>query len=350
MPPFGGPDGRVLERVIGTPSTPRCIGGHDGLVDAAEVVRRFGLDDLSAEPSVAASGWGGRNRVWRFDTKAATFAVKEAIPELVPAGIEDAFRIERRSHEAGIASAEPVPSLRGRCFEQIDGRWYRCHRWVDGAAKENEGVNEGEAAAMGALVASLHRLEIPVSGPAPKHAFGAEHWQRLAQSAGRCRWAPLVRGNLDAIVEAETVGASAVDETPVGSHRDLNAHNVLFTVNGLVLIDWDGAGPISPQYERASTAVLWAQRRDGGLEVDRLTAFLRSYRSGGGTLTGGDCEALVGWLSGLVWWTERNVQIALADPSEHHDELATQLVSALLDGPATVRMRQDVLATAIAQL
>lgn len=320
------------------------------LVDAVEVARRFDLGELSADPSIAASGWGGRNRVWRFDTKAGAFAVKQAVPELVPGEIEDAFRIERRAHEAGVASAEPVPSVHGRCFEQIDGRWYRCHRWIDGAAKENEDVNEGDAAAMGALVASLHRLEIPVSGFPPKHAFGAEHWRTLALRAGQSRWASLVRDNLDAIVEAEAVGASGIDETPVGSHRDLNAHNVLFTAAGLVLIDWDAAGPISPQYERASTAVLWAQRHDGGLDVDRVIAFLRAYRSSGGSVTGTDCDALVGWLNGLVWWAERNVQIALAEPTEHHDELASQLVSALIDGPATVRTRRDVLATAISQL
>lgn len=40
------------------------------LVDAVEVDRRFDLGELSADPSIAASGWGGRNRVWRFDTKA----------------------------------------------------------------------------------------------------------------------------------------------------------------------------------------------------------------------------------------------------------------------------------------
>jgi hypothetical protein len=74
--------------------------------------------------------------------------------------------------------------VHGRCFEQIDGRWYRCHRWIDRAAKENEDVNEGDAAAMGALVASLHRLEIPVSGFPPKHAFGAEHWRTRAAVLG----------------------------------------------------------------------------------------------------------------------------------------------------------------------
>ncbi len=55
-------------------------------------------------------------------------------------------------------------------------------------------------------------------------------------------------------------------------------------------------------------------------------------------------------IDGLVRWAERNVQIALKEPTEHHDELASQLVSALIDGPATVRTRRGVLATAISQL
>ena len=28
--------------------------------------------------------------------------------------------------------------MSGACFEELNGHWYRCHRWVDGVAKQNE--------------------------------------------------------------------------------------------------------------------------------------------------------------------------------------------------------------------
>jgi hypothetical protein len=44
------------------------------------------------------------------------------------------------------------------------------------------------------------------------------------------------------------------------------------------------------------------------------------------------------------------VQIAITEPSEHHDQLATLLVDALAQGVATVRRRQLFFNAVLAQL
>jgi hypothetical protein len=61
-------------------------------------------------------------------------------------------------------------------------------------------------------------------------------------------------------------------------------------------------------------------------------AFLRGYRDSGGVVEADDVVELPRWLGSLSWWTERNVPIAIAQPSEHHDELASELVIALVRG------------------
>jgi Ser/Thr protein kinase RdoA (MazF antagonist) len=160
----------------------------------------------------------------------------------------------------------------------------------------------------------------------------------------------LIVEHLDGIEAAEAFGATFDGDAPVGSHRDLNAHNVLFTRDGPRLIDWDSAGPESAVYERASTATLWAQRHDGLLELDVAAAFLRGYQEGGGTVRALDTAALPRWLTGLSWWTERNVQISLTQPTRKHDELATYLVGALISGVETVKRRQRFLHDVIARL
>jgi Ser/Thr protein kinase RdoA (MazF antagonist) len=319
-------------------------------VDAELICERFGLDEPLSEPMVAASGWGHRNLVWRLETRRGVFAVKEVVAELLPDKPDIALRIESFAHAAGVPSAEPVPSMTGAAFEHVDGRWYRCHRWVDGTAKQNEDATAHDAHEMGILVAGLHRLQLEAGPLPPVACYGRAHWRELAGHAPRTRWGGLIHDHLDAIDAAEAFGATFDDTMPIGSHCDLNAHNVLFTAAGLVLVDWDAAGPASAIYERASTAVLWAQRHDGRLDPDVAAAFLRGYRGGGGTVSSDDVTALPRWLTGVAWWTERNVHIAVTQSSDKHDELATHLVGALINGVETVKRQQRFLHGVIARL
>ena len=319
-------------------------------MDVEHVVELFDLGTPREVPSVEASGWGGRNKVWRFRTSVGDFAVKQVIPELVPEDVTTAFRIEEAAHAAGVPSARPVRSIHGRCFEDVDGFALRCHRWVSGTAKNNEETTPPEARCMGALVAHLHGLELEAGDVPPARPFGRDHWLGLARRSPTARWARLVEENIDRIERAEAAADGVGGEDPIGTHRDLNAHNVLFAADQHTLIDWDAAGPAWARYERASLPTLWAQRHDGTYDRDVATAFLRGYRAGGGTVTHEDPDVLPRWLDGVAWWTERNLQIAVAQPSTHHDELACHLVHALASGPPIVAERQRFLAEVIGQL
>lgn len=299
---------------------------------------------------MVASGWGVRNRVWRLETTAGVFAIKDTVVELLPEDAGEAFRIERLANEGGIPSARPVPSVAGGCFEQLDGRWHRCHRWVDGVAKQNEDTTAADARAMGLVVAGLHALAIPAGPARPANVFGREHWLNLARSRPHAAWARSIENDIDGIDASEALGATFDQSETVGSHRDLNAHNVLFTSNGPALIDWDASDPVATTYERASTATLWAQRHDGGLDIEIASGFSVAISMGGGETDRDDPAALPFWLSGLTWWTERNVQIAIAQASQHHDRLATWLVDALARGIETVQHRQDFLGSVMSQL
>jgi Ser/Thr protein kinase RdoA (MazF antagonist) len=319
-------------------------------VDADRIVECFSLGALRELPVAVASGWGGRNHVWRFRTTRGVLAVKETIAELLPDDPAEAFRVEALAVEGGVAAAEPVPSSAGKSYELVGDRWYRSHRLVDGVAKRNEDTTIDEAHQMGALVAGLHLLAIP-STPRPSSiGFGREHWSALARRSVGAPWADLAAAHLDAIDAAESLAASVDDVEAIGSHGDLNAHNVLFAADRLVLIDWDAAGPASARYERVSTAALWAQRGHGRFDVDVATSFLRGYRDQGGHVEIADVDAMPRWLAGLTWWTERNLQIAAARPSREHDELAVGLVGALVNGVASVELRQRLVSDAIARL
>ena len=344
------------------PSCGSVCSGHGGTIsqctssierqfamDPEQVSARFGLGDPVGVPVIAASGWGQRNVVWRLETRLGVWAVKDVIEPLLPDDPDEALRIEFVAHAGRVPSAEPVPALSGACFEELNGHWYRCHRWVDGTAKQNEDTNEHDALEMGKIVGHLHSLKIPTGQPRPASRFGTDHWLQLARTRPSSPWAALIVDHVDAIERTEALGAESVDPAHIGTHCDLNAHNVLFTSNGLVLIDWDAAGPDSAIYETMSTATLWAQRHDGRLDIDIAKAFLGGYQESGGTVHPDDVAALSHWLAGLSWWTERNVRIAIEQPSDHHDELATALIGELIRGIETVNHRRTFLREVISR-
>jgi Ser/Thr protein kinase RdoA (MazF antagonist) len=143
--------------------------------------------------------------------------------------------------------APPVPTTAGGCWAEIGPVLFRCHGWVDGSAKENEETSPPEARAMGRIVAQLHGLAVPCSLARERNvSMDADRWMRLA-AAGRGRhtgWANRI------VEQVESLARIAAGPTPVelggdelvGSHRDLNAHNVLFSEAGLHLVDWDSQG------------------------------------------------------------------------------------------------------------
>jgi thiamine kinase-like enzyme len=136
----------------------------------------------------------------------------------------------------------------------------------------------------------------------------------------------------------------------IASHRDLNAHNVLFAVSGLWLIDWEAAGPTHPKWERANYASLWAARPDGRYDLDAAVAFLDGYQQAGGAVTRDDPDALEFLLDNVAGWTKKNVMWAINRPSAEQDLLAGYLIGALLATPSTIEQRRRLLHAAITRL
>jgi len=326
-------------------------------VTAEQIADSFDLGTPLRPMAEAARGWGGLNVVYRLDTNRGSWAVKAMVRELDDLHAER-LEIELAAWERGISMPRPVVGPDGQACAGIDGTTYRCHEWVAGRAKENEGTTAAEAEQMGYLVASLHGLALPFS---PR--FDEQHdqhadatWASLAE-AGAARgavWAGRLVDELDTVAglasDAQRTSARSIREGRIASHRDLNAHNVLFGPAGLSLIDWDGAGPIVPVQERSQYAVLWAARDRGRYDLDAVVAFLRGYRAADGEIADDDPEALGSLLVNVEDWTRKNVRWAVESPSPDQDQAAGYLIAALLATPDTIEVRKALLARAIAQL
>jgi thiamine kinase-like enzyme len=118
----------------------------------------------------------------------------------------------------------------------------------------------------------------------------------------------------------------------------------------LWLIDWDAAGPISPGWERANYACLWAGRPHGHYDLDAAVAFLDGYQHVGGVVTRDDPDTLEFLLDNVEGWTKKNVMWAITSPSVEQDRNAGYLIGALLATPSTIEQRRRLLHAAITRL
>ena len=247
-----------------------------GLVDAADLARRFGLG-RAARLSDGPVARGKQGLVWRLDTADGSWAVKVPFDR----SSQDEVRVATAFQEAACAAAVPAPQVRrttqGCVFAAIEGRQVRVYEWVDLRAPD-PGL---DPALVGAVVAAVHRVPSSDLGPLDPwyhEPVGAERWDDLAgQLAGA--GAPFA-GRL-ADLRDELVALESWIEPPETlrtCHRDLWADNVLPTADGGVcVIDWENSGPADPSQELGCVLFEFG-RADPG----RARALAGAYRQAGG--------------------------------------------------------------------
>jgi Ser/Thr protein kinase RdoA (MazF antagonist) len=326
-------------------------------VIAEEVAAAFGLGKPVAAMTEAARGWGGHNIVYRLDTTDGRWTIKALLRE-VDELIRERFDIELAAFTGGVRMPQPVPAVGGSPYAELGGTRLRCHEWVDGVAKVNEETSVDESRRMGRLVAGLHGMSLGYSPRLDERLKPPDEptWEGLADGASRqgASWAATLTEQVTTLErlseQARKLGVQQRNMPRIASHRDLNAHNVLFAARGLWLIDWEAAGPIYPGWERANYACQWAARPDGRYDLDAAEAFLDGYQHAGGVVTRDDPDTLAFLLDNVASWTKKNVMWAITRPSAEQDLHAGYLIGALLATPSRVEERRRLLHAAITRL
>ena len=270
-----------MTRVAGPGTAGRAVGTGPppaGRLDAAEVARSFDLGRVVAlsEGPVAR---GKQGQVWRLDTTDGSWAVKVPFGDVVEAQAAASTAFQEAAHAAGVPTPVVRRTREGTVFGDGAVR-VRVHGWVELGSPDPL----VDPAAVGELVAAIHRLDVPGSGdpdPWSQEPVGAARWDDLVARL-RVAGAPFAEQLAD--LRDELVALEGWLEPPEvlrTCHRDLWADNVLPTTGGgLCVIDWENSGPADPAMELA--AVLFEFGRS---DPARARALVGAYRAAGGPAT-----------------------------------------------------------------
>lgn len=245
---------------------------------------------LGPAHSIRYASEGMMARIWRLDTKAGRFAVKEfdgadrydlATKLVYSAGLADA------AAGAGVLAPRNIRSRAGSLVHQLAGTCVSVATWIDGRPCEIPRDAADAAPWLGETVAILERLPDPADAPAldpwlrgllTTVPSGAQ-WRMVLDQARVLErsWAPHLAARIDRLIELGSSVRGRDDGDLAFLHTDLQPKNVLVTPAGFALVDWDDAGLCSPKRMLARIIVEWLTR--GGVDEHAITGLMRAYRS-----------------------------------------------------------------------
>jgi aminoglycoside phosphotransferase (APT) family kinase protein len=249
------------------------------MLDGAAAQQIARLFDLGTNPILSRSpvAKGKQGVVWRLDTDAGSWAVKEPFRRTEEAEVRQAADFQRSAKRSGVPTPGVVPAPGGRVLADIGPTQVRVYEWVDLLGPDITLDPVG----VGAAVAAVHRVFSMDGDPLDPwycEPVGAARWDDLI-AALRAARAPFAQRLAD--VRDELVALDEWIEAP-GSlqvcHRDLWADNLLPTPTGdICIIDWENCGLADPSQELGCVLFEFAAGDPG-----RSRALYESYLASGG--------------------------------------------------------------------
>lgn len=256
---------------------------------AAALCVRYNLGEPTAEP-VPVTG-GLIHRLYRIETTTGTYAVKRLNPEIV--GYENSRDNFRRSEAlAAVFAAAGIPAVlaldaAGGTVQDFDDVTVIVYPWCAGTVLPKSAASPGGACQIGATLGRMHALGLPGKAPPEpvtlRKPMDKEPWAALVRRGQEqgVEWAAEVETALPDLFawDRDRIAAdTALPQTLVVSHCDLDQKNVIWSNNTPFLIDWESAGPTDPGAEIIGAALDWSGQSAGVPSQDAFAAVLAGYR------------------------------------------------------------------------
>ena len=147
--------------------------------DGDEIAAAFGLGAARSLTGLVARGEEGQ--VWRLETAAGTWAVKETFDPLDAADVAEIATFQEAAAAAGVTMLPVVGTPAGAVARTVAGTQVRVYGWVDLLPPDRL----VDAAAVGRLLAAIHRTGF--EGTSPVHPWYSEPVGEPLARAGRLR-------------------------------------------------------------------------------------------------------------------------------------------------------------------
>ena len=243
-------------------------------IEAAAGVYALGRPVAPARPAAR----GHMGVVWSLETDRGRFAVKQLLQPLDEQAVATEVALQTEMLRRGVPAPAPLRTAQGTVLADVGGLLVRVSTWVDLA----EPRTDLDPAAVGALLAVMHRDPLPAPGPVDAwyvEPVATGTWDELhaALAAAGAPFAAEFEGFARHQLRMQEFFAAP--RSLQLCHRDLWADNLRTTPGGgLCVIDWDLCGPADPAQELAVLLTEFCYGRP-----ERARALYAAYLDGGGT-------------------------------------------------------------------
>ncbi len=295
---------------------------------------------------------GAMGAVSKLETDAGEWAVKQLFDWARADNCETDVRLATAAAGAGVRVPSAARSASGNIVEVISSRRWRVYEWVDLVPEVDRPVSSDLAGQAGDMLAMLHGLELPASGPvAPwmSQCPPAERWARLARLAADvgATFAEALVAHVPIFEElSELVARKPADGPTILCHNDFGPWNVRRSADvGFVVLDWEHAGPQVAAWELGSALHAWAVGSGGQWSSAAARALVEGYTRGGGQvdLT---LDMFRTTICGQLNWTASRAARALDASRPVEQARALAEVGDLVEHPVSVALFEQLVEAA----